>query len=433
MINKSKQNKIPHSDTVLTEATIQFSSSEEVKRWLEDQTNSILTPVHDEAKKLRDDTDAALQAVADISKQLFDTSSKEIERRNMKVYNRARALNKLARLFLDRLKKLTPPEQISYDTLNRYTQDTQKVLTVTDIDIKNWFPRISPFFIMDRRKFLAVYEKAKLTYSFLNDFVTKDYVKTKTLEDTFQLLNELQNLEKQLANLGEQKENLKNERIPLEQEIAEIEQKIDDLKSKGPIDKLNMVNAEIDSLTTELKHSLRHLQKPFIKMQALATSGGGGGITPDELTKINQYLETPFDALVAEQRGYPMLKEILQKLEGMLTEDKLKLKSDKARKAEQAVNEMLHNNSLAKLQIRCVEMATNRDQLLASAKMDEIKQHLMQYQEQVDQLNARKTSVETREAVKANTYKENVDKISNLKHTIERNISNSIDTKIQIE
>jgi hypothetical protein len=433
MINKSKQNKIPHSDTVLTEATIQFSSSEEVKRWLEDQTNSILTPVHDEAKKLRDDTDAALQAVADISKQLFDTSSKEIERRNMKVYNRARALNKLARLFLDRLKKLTPPEQISYDTLNRYTQDTQKVLTVTDIDIKNWFPRISPFFIMDRRKFLAVYEKAKLTYSFLNDFVTKDYVKTKTLEDTFQLLNELQNLEKQLANLGEQKENLKNERIPLEQEIAEIEQKIDDLKSKGPIDKLNMVNAEIDSLTTELKHSLRHLQKPFIKMQALATSGGGGGITPDELTKINQYLETPFDALVAEQRGYPMLKEILQKLEGMLTEDKLKLKSDKARKAEQAVNEMLHNNSLAKLQIRCVEMATNRDQLLASAKMDEIKQHLMQYQEQVDQLNTRKTSVETREAVKANTYKENVDKISNLKHTIERNISNSIDTKIQIE
>jgi predicted nucleic acid-binding Zn-ribbon protein len=433
MINKSKQNKIPHSDTVLTEATIQFSSSEEVKRWLEDQTNSILTPVHDEAKKLRDDTDAALQAVADISKQLFDTSSKEIERRNMKVYNRARALNKLARLFLDRLKKLTPPEQISYDTLNRYTQDTQKVLTVTDIDIKNWFPRISPFFIMDRRKFLAVYEKAKLTYSFLNDFVTKDYVKTKTLEDTFQLLNELQNLEKQLANLGEQKENLKNERIPLEQEIAEIEQKIDDLKSKGPIDKLNMVNAEIDSLTTELKHTLRHLQKPFIKMQALATSGGGGGITPDELTRINQYLETPFDALVAEQRGYPMLKEILQKLEGMLTEDKLKLKSDKARKAEQAVNEMLHNNSLAKLQIRCVEMATNRDQLLASAKMDEIKQHLMQYQEQVDQLKARKTSVETREAVKANTYKENVDKISNLKHTIERNISNSIDTKIQIE
>lgn len=87
---------------------------------------------------------SSVQAVIDVSKLLFDTSSKEIEKRNMKVYNRARALNKLARLFLDRLKKLNPPEQVSYDTLNRYVQETQKVMLVTDIDIKNWFPRISP-------------------------------------------------------------------------------------------------------------------------------------------------------------------------------------------------------------------------------------------------------------------------------------------------
>jgi hypothetical protein len=416
----------------LTETTIQFSSSEETKRWLENQTSSILTPVHAQAKELRDDMNFAIQAVADVSKQLFDTSSKEIEKRNMKVYNRARALNKLARLFLDRLKKLSPPEQISYDTLSRYVQETQKILMVTDIDIKNWFPRISPFFIMDRRRFLTVYEKAKLAYMDLNDFVTKDYVKTKTLEETFQLINGLQNLEKQLVTLGEDKENIKNERIPLEQEIAELEQIINELKSKGPIDKLNMVNAEIESLSNELKNMLRHLQKPFIKMQALATSGGGGGITPDELAKINQYLEAPFDTLVAEQKGYPMLKEILQKLEGMLAEDKLKLKPDKARKAEQTVNEILHNDSLANLQIRCVEMVTNRDQLLASSKMDDIKRNLTQYQEQVDQLKARKTSVETHETVKENTYKENVDKISNLKRTIERNVYSSIDKKIQI-
>ena len=374
----------------------------------------------------------SLQAVADVSKQLFDTSTKEIEKRNMKVYNRARALNKLSRLFLDRLKKLTPPEEISYDTISRYTQEIQKVLIVTDIDIKNWFPRISPFFIMDRRKFLAIYERAKQAYAALNDFVTKEYVKTKTLEETLHLVNEVQNLEKQLVTLKEDQETIKNERLPIEQEIAGLEQKINELKCKGPIDKLNLVNAEIDSLSCELKHSLRHLQKPFIKMQALATSGGGGGITPDELNKINQYLDKPFDALVSEQPGNPVLKEILQKLEGMLAEDKLKLKSDKARKAEQSVNEILHQDSLAKLQIRCVEMATNRDQLVASAKMDEIKRDLAQFQEQADLLKARKTSVETHETVKANTYNETVDKISNLKRTIERNIYNSIDKKIQI-
>ncbi len=412
--------------------TIQFSSSGEVKRWLENQTSSILSPVHAQAKKLRDDMNMALQGVGDVSKMLLDNSTREIERRNMRIYNRARALNKLAHLFLDRLKKLNLPEEISYDTVSRYAQETQKVLMVTEIDIKNWFPRISPFFIMDRRKFLTVYERAKQAYAILNDFVTKEYIKTKTLEEAFQLLNELQNVQKQLVTIGEEKEKIKNERIPIEKEIAELEQKIGELKNSGPIDKLNLVNAEIDTLSGELKHSLRHLQKPFIKMQALATSGGGGGITPDELNKVNQYLEKPLDAFTTEENGYPMLREILQKLESLMTEDKLKLKQDKARKAEQSLNEILRKDSLAKLQIRCVEMATTKEQLLASSKMDEIKRSLSVFQEQVDQLKARKTSIETHEAVKENTYNESLEKISNLKRSIERNIYSSIETKVQI-
>jgi hypothetical protein len=403
-----------------------------VKHWLENQTSSILTPVHAQAKKLRDDMNMAIQGVGDVSKMLLDNSTREIERRNMRIYNRARALNKLAHLFLDRLKKLNLPEEISYDTVSRYAQEIQKVLMVTEIDIKNWFPRISPFFIMDRRKFLTVYERAKQAYAILNDFVTKEYIKTKTLEEAFQLLNELQNVQKQLVTIGEEKEKIKNERIPIEKEIAELEQKIGELKNSGPIDKLNLVNAEIDTLSGELKHSLRHLQKPFIKMQALATSGGGGGITPDELSRVNQYLEKPLDAFTTEGNGYPMLREILQKLESLMAEDKLKLKQDKARKAEQSLNEILRKDSLAKLQIRCVEMATTKEQLLASSKMDEIKRSLSVFQEQVDQLKARKTSIETHEAVKENANNEALEKISNLKRSIERNIYSSIEIKVQI-
>jgi hypothetical protein len=416
----------------LTETTLQFASSKEVKLWLENQTRSILIPVHSQAKKLRDDMNLSLQAVTDVSKQLFDTSSEEIEKRNMKVYNRARALNKLARLFLDRLKKLNPPEQVSYDSLCKYSQETQKVLIVIDIDIKNWFPRISPFFIMDRRKFLAIYERAKQTFTKLNDYVTKEYVKTKTLEETLEQINDLQNVENQLIVLSDDKETIKNERIPIEKEIAALEEKINELKSKGPIDKLNLVKCEIETLSNELKHELRHFQKPFIKMQALATGGGGGGITPDELNKINQYLDKPFDALVAEKSGYPLLKDLLQKLEELLSEDKLKLKPDKARKALDSMKEILTKDSLAKLQLRCTEMATNKEQLLASAKMDEINQNLAQFQEQVNLLKVRKTSVETHETVKDNAYKEAEDKISGLKRIIERNVLSSIDKKIQI-
>ena len=417
---------------MLAESTIQFSSSIEAKRWLEDQTSAVLTPVHAQAKRFRDDMNLSLQAVADVSRQLFDTSGKEIEKRNMKVYNRARALNKLARLFMDRLKKIIPPDQVSYDSMSRYAEEIKKVLVVTEIDVKNWFPRISPFFIMDRRKFLAVYERAKQAYNALNDFLAKDYVKTKTLEEALLQLNELQGVEQQLSALQADKDNIKSERMPLEQEIAELEQKITELKNKGPIDKLNLVNAEIENLNNELKNTLRHLQKPFIKMQALATSGGGGGITPDELKKINQYLDVPFDALVTEQPSYPALKEILEKLQNMIAKDTLKLKPEKARKAEQSISELLRNNSLANLQTRCIEMATNRDQLMTSSMMDQIKVNLAQYQDQLFQLNARKTSVETHETVKSNTLNSTVDKINNLKRTVEKNVFTAINQKIQI-
>jgi hypothetical protein len=410
---------------------LKFSSTE-IKNWLENETSSILTPVQAQAQKLRDETRVALQNLTDASKMLLDNSAKEIEKRNMRVYNRARALNKLARLFLDRLKKLNAPDQVSYDSLNKFAQETQKVFMVIEIDVKNWFPRISPFFIMDRRKFLAIYEKAKMTLTALNDFLTKEYVKTKTLEETFQLINELHALEGQLSEVSAQRETLKNERLPIEQQVAELEQKTVELKSKGPIDQLFLVEAEAEILNNELKHKLRHLQKPFKKMQALALQGGGAGLTPDELSKLSQYLEKPFKALATEEAGYPMLTQILQKLSRLMAEDRLKLKADKARKAEQMLTNILQRDVLAGIYTRCVDVAARERQLLNSAKLDEVRCSLTLFQEQIGQLKTRKLSVEAHEAVKEHEYNAVLDRIRNHKNAIEKNVSSSISKKVQI-
>jgi hypothetical protein len=374
----------------------------------------------------------ALQNLTDASKMLLDNSAREIERRNMRVYNRARALNKLARLFLDRLKKIGLPEQVTYDSLNKFAQEAQKVFIVIEIDVKNWFPRISPFFIMDRRKFLTVYEKARLTLATLNDFLTKEYVKTKTLEETFQLIDELHALENQLSEIGVQKEVMKNERLPIEKEIAELERKTGELRSKGPINKLNLVEAEVEALNTELKHELRHLQKPFIKMQALALQGGGAGLTPDELNTLSLYLEKPFEALITEGVGYPLLKQILQKLARLMDEDKLKLKPEKARKAEQVLGDILHRDSLASIHARCVDAAARKKQLLTSPMLDEIKRSLSLLQEQVEQLKARRLSVEAHEAAKEHEHNAVLDRIRNHKNAIEKNIYSSLAEKVQI-
>jgi len=407
-------------------------SSNEIKGWLENETRLVLTPVQTQAKQLRDEMNSSLQDESDVSRMLLDNSAKEIDRRNMRVYNRARALNKLAHLFLDRLKKINAPEQVTYNTLSKFAQDTQKVFIVVDIDIRNWFPRISPFFIMDRRKFLTVHEKAKISLASLNDFVAKEYVKTKTIEETFQLVNELHALEKQLLEIETQREILKNERAPLEKEIAELENKNTSLEREGPIDKLKLVDAEIESLGCEVRHSLRHIQKPFIKMQALSVQGGGSGLTPDEVRKLGQYLEKPFEALSTEQDGYPLLKQILEKMVHLINEGKLKLKSDKARKAQQSANDVLWRDSLASLHARCNEMAARKQQLLASTKLDEIKRSISLVQEQIEQVKARKASIEAHEAVKEHEKLGTQERIQNHKHAIEKNVFSFLNKKIQI-
>ncbi|MDR2719828.1 MAG: hypothetical protein LBC03_03375, partial [Nitrososphaerota archaeon] len=195
--------------------TVQFSTAT-LREWIEKEANTSLVPLQAQVKKLLDETKQGVIVLNEVCDSLLENSNKEIEKRNMKLYNRARALNKLANLFIDRFAKLSIPEQLTYDAINKYNIEAQKTLIVTEVDIKNWFPRISPFFIMDRRKFITVYDKTKQTFLSLNEFVVKEYVKTKILQETLQMVGDLQILENKSAGLQVDIETIQNERTLVE-------------------------------------------------------------------------------------------------------------------------------------------------------------------------------------------------------------------------
>jgi len=408
-------------------------SSLDIKDWLESETSSIFTPVHAKAQRLIEEMRKALENLLETSKMLLENSGKEIEKRNMKTYGRARALNKLARLFIDRLRGIKVPEKISYDSVSAFIQETQRAFLVTEVDIRNWFPRVSPFFIFDRRKFLTVFEKAKELLKELHSFLTKEYVKTKTLEETFQLLDKLRTLESQLADLENQRATTESEKDLLEKKIAETQQKMAELKSKGGISQLNQVSLEIDALNTEVKHSLQHLQKPFIKLHALTLHGGGSGLTPEELNKLNQYLENPLEGLATEEANYPLLKQILQKLTRLMTDGQLKLKPDKMRKAEQAIHNIANKNSLAILHQKCADATTRKRQLSASIEVAETKNDLSKLQQHLENLESKKHGVESEESAIERAFNETLEKIRNHKNQIEKNIFGFMGKRVRIE
>lgn len=412
--------------------TLKFSTKD-IKGWLERETGSVFIPVHTKAQKLIDDMRRTLDSLTEVSRMLTENSAKEIEKRNMKIYRRARALNKLARLFYDRMRQIKVPEKVSYDSFSKFAQETQKAFAVTDVDIRTWFPRVSPFFILDRRRFLAIFEKAKESLKELQNFLAKEYVKTKTLEDTFQLVGKLLDLEQQLANLKERLAKTEGDRALVEREIGEAQQEMADLKSRGSIGQLHQTGTEIDSLSTDVKHSLQHLQKPFIKLQSLATHGGGSGLTPEELSKLGQYLENPFEAFSTEAPGHPLLRQILLKLDRSISEGKLKLKPEKIRKAEQTIDNIVNRNSLASLHQKSRDAMTRKTQLSASEEVTVMQQNLSKLQAHVEDLARKKTVVETEETSIRRAHEETLEKIRGHKAEIEKNVFSFMNRTVRIE
>jgi hypothetical protein len=405
----------------------------DAKSWLERETSSIFVPVQKKAEKLRNETARQLENLTESAKMLSENSGKELEKKNMKTFGRARALNKLARLFMDRIKQVKVPEQVSYDSLNNFVQETQKTLLVIDVDIRNYFPRISPFFIFDRRKFQIVFEKAKESHKDLGEFLSREYVKTKTLEDTFKLIDELKSLDSQLASISEQIENVEDENATVESEIGETKQKETDLANKGGLSQLTQLDGEIEALSREVKSSLRHLQKPFIKLQSLATHGGGSGLTPEELTKLNHYIENPFEALATETETYPLMRQILQKLNRLMLEDKLKLKPEKIRKAQRSTSNIINQNSLMVLHQKCADAKMQKMRLSTSAKLAETRNSLSKLQVVMENLERKKAHVEFDKNAKEKAYGETLEKMRNHKSQIEKNIFDFLEKRVHIE
>ena len=356
----------------------------DMKSWLERETGSVFVPVHTRAQKLIDELHRTQENLVEVSKMLLDNSAREIEKRNMKTYRRARAMNKLAKVFYDRMRQVRIPEKVSYDSCNEFFQEALKAFAVTDADIRLWFPRISPFFILDRRKFMAVFEKAKEQLKGLQSFLLREYVKSKTLEETFQLVDDTLGLEEQRAVIQGRLAHVRGDLAAVEQQITEAHQETTELKSSGGIGQLHQTDTEIDSLSAHVKSAIQHLQKPFVKLQSLATHGGGAGLTPEELGKLNQYLESPFEAFSTEPPGHPLLRQILLKLDRAISEGKLKLKPEKIRKATQTIDNIINKNSLASLHEKSRDAMTRKTQLSTSEEVTAMRQNLSKIQGHID-------------------------------------------------
>ena len=403
----------------------------DVQEWLEQETLSIVEPLKAEGKTLLDNISGKLDDVQEACDKLLEDAEREMTKGVRKTYRRARVLSKLAKNFSEMIDKVTIPDQISHENLHMMCEDLERMLATMVRERGKWFPVISPYFIIDRRRFDIALKRAADSIKELRDFSLGEYAKAETVEKAFFMIEKLRQSSIELDEAKKRMKKMKSRMGALEKKIAENQQKIVSIKSKSEVADLVRINEEIKELEKKVKHNLRYLQKPFLKFQTLAR-GPGYPLPPDELKKLGEYLSNSFEAFATEPEGYPTLKSILQKIEDAIAKGKLKLKSSRLRKAKDQINSVLNEDSLALLHQNCREILSQKQQLSTSSIIAKSRSEVTQLQKDLKDLLNRKKLVDSRGAVLENEVRKTLEKIEEQKKELEKTILELTGKNVQI-
>jgi len=403
----------------------------DLRKWLEQETISIVEPLKTEAENLLKNVRDKLDDVLETSDKLLDDAEREIAKGSRKTYRRAKVMYKLARNISEMIDEVSIPDEISQESLHTFCEELEKNLAKVGRERGKWFPVISPYFIMDRRRFDVALKRAMDSLQDIRSFSSEEYTKAGTLENDYSIIEKLHQSLSELDEVEEHKKKTESRKGVLEKKITKNQQKIAAIQSQSEIVELAQINENIEELEKKVKHNLRYLQKPFLKFQSLVQSPNYS-LFLDETKKLDEYLSNPFKALSTEEDEYPMLKRILQKMGDAMAKGKLKLKKSRLRKAKDQMDNILHKNSLLSLHQSCKEALSKKQQLSASGVITKSRNERTQLQKNLGDLQKRKELLDSRGTVLERRIKETLKKIEDEKKELEKIVLELNNKKIEV-
>ena len=385
---------------------------EDFKEWLEEETVSILEPIKDEAKNRLEGFNDRLEDLKAACEKLSEDAEKEMQKGSRKTYRRSRVAWKVASKILDTIDEASFPDEISPQSLQGFCENLENAFAAIGQERARWFPRISPFFIIDRRRVDVALQRAVDSFREFSSFSSAELGDAEMVQDALTTSDRLRDLLDDLKRLRTRKNRVESRKRTIEKAIADRRNKQEQIRSKSAVVELGQVNEEIEMLQRELSRSMHYLEKPFLKLQRLVQSPGFP-LPLNEAKRLNQYLTDPFMAFATEKEGYPLLKEILRKLEEAIDQGKLKLKTSRLRKAKEQINEALRNDALIPLQQRCKETYSRKQSLSTSNTISTFQSRLEKSRRSLEHL-------EKKRKLNNLTYMNLNEKIEELLEEIER-------------
>ncbi len=403
----------------------------DLKEWLQKETAPLIKPLKDKGKRLLDEVEKRLDDVRENGDRIFVKSDKEVQKGSPKTYRCAKAANKMSKNIADIINQAAVPDDISYENFRLLIVDLEKAFAAIEHERRVWYRRISPYFILDRRRLDVAIKRAEDSIQELRSFLFQKYVKIKTAENTLDMVDKLSQLLEKAEDVQKRKTQREMRTKLFEEKIRKNEQRMGSIQDKAELNELSKLEQRIRDLKVKVKYNLRHLQKPFYKMQSLARRGQVA-LPPDEARKLQQYRKNPFEALSSEEGGYPLLKRLAQRLDDTIRQGKLKLKTARLRKAREQIDGVLEKDYLVTLHHHCLEAISKKKQLSTSEAVAATQRELEQLQSTLQKLQKQKESIESKVRSLKEEHQRISKKIENLKNELEKSIFELIDKRVQV-
>ena len=399
--------------------------------WIVNETNPIIEPLRNEAKKILEDIKDRFEELIESTDKLLTDAEKEMDKGSRKTFRRAKALYKLAESFSDMIEKLSFPENINGNVLKDTSEQIEKTLKTIKSEKAKWFRAIAPYFIISRRRFEISFKKTEDSFTDFSNFLSEKYIEASKAEETPSQIQSLHKLINDLKNSKKTKKSIEKDIELLTKEIEKKQGIIQQLKNKTEIIELTELNRHVEVLNNKLKHELRHIQKPLLKLQSLVKNPGYN-LPIEATTKLEEYLNNPFFALATEKNGYPLLKNILTKVDIALENKKMKLKTSRLRKAKNQIRIIVNKNSLKPLYEECKTTLIRKNELKTSEVLSESNIRKNQLNNQLRTLIQRKKILENRNTTLTKKYNDNLKRLTDVKERIEEKISDILPKELEI-
>lgn len=322
---------------------------------------------------------------------------------------------------------LTIPSEISYSKIDDLIAEIDKFNSQVFKYGKIWIPQLTKQYksLLKRLNFYIM--QIQKQQENLKD-LQKKYHWMKKLESVFERIDILKKELKELKQLLGEEQELKDKINVLNAEINEIETQIKVAGIGDKIRELEEINEKIQDLHTRANSLLNTFQKPFKKISQ-AMSSGKVRIDASVQSIFYDIMDKPVEVVVGERYPIEKIKKLMSEVQNVLQNKDVGLKSQDVRRALRKIALLRKSRELKEIREEYRNLVNLRKKIEQSKEMNAFYELNKKKEEIIEKRKGLEFQLESVQ----DKIRDLKNKISNLKQSLEEEIKNNLNEEIEIK